>query len=447
MLSRRQFFAMAAASLISAQKRPVNMIVRSTRPEDLEMPLSGFDDYITPAEDFFVRSHVPVPRVDLAQWRLSVGGHITTPLTLTLNDLRQMPSVEVVAVLECAGNGRQYYSPTVAGVQWANGAVGNGRWRGVRLADILRRAGVKPGAIELLFDGADTPLGTMPDFQRTIPLKKALHPATLLAYEMNGESLPAKHGFPLRAIVPGWAGDSWTKWLTSVNVLNEEFNGFWMKNAYLHPGKPVAPGTAVPAEMMKPVTSLRVKSVISFPLTGTSLEVGKRHVIRGVAWSGDTGPVTSVDVSVDQGRSWRAATLSTKATEYGWRQWEFPWMPTNARHHTVFARARDASGDVQPLAQEWNPSGYLWNVVSRVDINAGTTPNIADLAEDRNAPASAPANFRSTCLVCHDDGLILQQRLTRAQWDREINKMTGWGARLMPEDREAFLDYLQKLRP
>src|SRR5262249_45685188 len=156
----------------------------------------------------------------------------------------------------------------VAGLQWTTGAVGNGRWRGVRLADLLQRAEIRNGAVEVVFDGADVPIGTMADFQRSIPIKKALHPNTILAYDMNGETLPIKHGFPLRAVVPGWAGDSWTKWLTTIRVVTEEFSGFWMKNAYLYPKKPAAPGTVVAPEAMVPVTSLRVKSSIAFPENG-----------------------------------------------------------------------------------------------------------------------------------------------------------------------------------
>src|SRR5262249_13981991 len=152
------------------------------------------------------------------------------------------------------------------GLQWGDGAVGNGRWRGARLADVLRRAGIKESAREIFFDGADIPLRTMPDFQRSIPVKKALESNTLLAYEMNGQRLPEKHGFPLRVVAPGWGGDCWVKWLTSVRVLDKEHDGFWMKSAYRHPGKPVAPGTAVAAEEMRPVTSLAVKSVIAEPL-------------------------------------------------------------------------------------------------------------------------------------------------------------------------------------
>jgi DMSO/TMAO reductase YedYZ molybdopterin-dependent catalytic subunit len=440
MLSRRHFLAMAGALMWTQGKSP-NMIVRSTRPEDLEMPDSGFDEYLTPADKFFVRTHVMVPTVDVAQWHLSVGGHVSMPLTLTLEDLRKMPSSEVISVLECAGNGRRFYNPTVAGVQWANGAVGNGRWRGVRLNDVLQRAGVKPGAVEVLFDGADTPLGAMADFQRSIPIQKALHPATLLAYELNGDPLPIKHGFPLRVVAPGWAGDSWLKWVTSVRVLDQEFTGYWMKNAYRHPKTTVAPGTVVPPEKMTPVTSLRVKSVIASPVTGANLEPGKPIVVRGAAWSGDSGPVTALDVSVDRGRTWKSANLISKSTEFGWRLWQFPWTPSTPGHYTVFARARDASGDIQPLTQEWNPSGYLWNAVARADVDVGASTSTPP-AIDRAGKPGPPANFRSSCTACHDDDLILQQRLTRAQWDRELDKMIGWGADVTPEDREAFLDYL-----
>src|SRR5215467_4204865 len=261
MISRRKFLSVTAATLLLPQN-PVEMIVRSGRPEDLEMPPAGFNDFITPIEHFFVRNHTSVPQVDIADWRLKIEGHVEMPLALTLDDLRKMPSYELIGILECAGNGRAFFDPPVAGLQWTNGAVGNGRWRGVRLADVLQRAGLKPGTVEILFDGADVPIGSMADFQRSIPLKKALQPSTLLAYEMNGQTLPIKHGFPLRAIVPGWAGNSWVKWVTNIRVLNEEANGIWMKNAYLYPSKPVAPGSAPPADIMKPVTSLRVKSII-----------------------------------------------------------------------------------------------------------------------------------------------------------------------------------------
>jgi len=444
-LARRNFFLVAAGALLRGEDRPKrDMLVRSTRPEDLEMALAGFLDYITPIEHFFVRTHVYVPTVNASEWRLKVEGEVSTPLKLSLEELKKLPPVELVSVVECAGNGRGFFEPSVPGLQWRNGSVGNARWRGVQLADVLKRAGVKDSAKEVLFDGADVPLGTMPDFQRSIPVKKALDGNTLLAYAMNGETLPVQHGFPLRVVAPGWASDSWTKWLTSIRVLDKEHDGFWMKSAYRHPGKPVAPGTAVPPDQMQPVTSLRVKSVIAAPLDGAQAALGNPLTIRGVAWSGDAGPVTSVDVSVDGGRNWKPAALhEDQRTQFGWRQWELSWTPTQAAYYTILARARDAAGNTQPFDQEWNPSGYGWNVVPRVGVDVvkelSSTTQPAPPSISSPAP---PAGFRNTCVVCHEDDVIRQQRLTRAQWDRELKKMTGWGAQVKDEERESFLDYL-----
>jgi DMSO/TMAO reductase YedYZ molybdopterin-dependent catalytic subunit len=445
-IPRRDFLLFAGACFLRGDDRPkADMLVRSVRPEDLEMPLSGFSDYITPIEHFFVRTHVYVPKVDLNSWRLKVDGEVAAPLTLTMDDLKKLPQVEQVSVVECAGNGRAFYEPPIPGAQWGSGAVGNARWRGVQLADVLKRAGVKASAKEILFDGADVPLGTMPDFQRSIPVKKALDSNTILAYQMNSETLPAKHGFPLRVVAPGWASDSWVKWLTSIRVLDKEFDGFWMKSTYRHPGKPVAPGTAVPAEQMQPVASLRVKSVIAAPLDGAQALAGMPLTIRGVAWSGDAGPVTAVEVSGDGGRTWTPAAMhQDQRTQFGWRQWEFNWTPSQEAYYTILARARDAAGNTQPLDQEWNPSGYLWNVVPRVGIDVvkelSAKPQTIQPASS-NAPPP-PAALKSACLLCHDDDVIRQQRLTRAQWDRELNKMTGWGAKVKDEDRAGLLDYL-----
>ena len=427
-----------------SQDRPKQgMIVRSVKPEDLEMSLSGFDDYITPIERFYVRTHVLVPEVNLHDWRLKVDGQVETPLALTMDELRRMPATELVGVLECAGNGRSFYNPPVAGVQWTNGAVGNGRWRGVRLADVLKRAGIRPNAVEVSFDGADVPIGTMADFQRALQVAKALSSNTLLAYEMNGETLPAKHGFPVRVVVPGWAGNHWLKWVTTIRVLDQEFDGWWMKNAYRHPGKPIVPGTALAQDAMSPLKSLRVKSVIASPADGAQAVLGKPATIRGAAWSGEGGPVTTVEVSVDNGRSWSRAKVGAEESRYGWRLWRFTWTPTIEQFHVVLARARDASGDVQPLTQDWNPSGYEWNAVARTGI---------EVVRELRAPASPvapegpnlaePARFGSACVVCHESDIIQQQRLTRAQWDREINKMTGWGASVAPEERNDFLNFL-----
>lgn len=444
-LARRNFLFLTAASLLRGDDRAkLDMLVRSARPEDLEMPLSGFSDYITPVENFFVRTHVYVPKVNVDSWRLKVVGEVAAPLTLTLEDLKKMPQVELVSVAECAGNGRAFYEPAVPGVQWGRGAVGNARWRGVRLSDVLKRAGIKASAKEIVFDGADVPLGTMPDFQRSITVKKALDNNTILALEMNGETLPVKHGFPLRVVAPGWASDSWIKWLTSIRVVDREFDGFWMKSAYRHPGKPVVPGTAVAMDQMQPVTSLRVKSVIAAPVDGTQAVAGRPLTIRGVAWSGDAGPVTAVDVSVDAGRTWKPAALrQDQRTQFGWRQWEFQWTPPGEAYYTILAKARDAADNTQPMDQEWNPSGYLWNVVPRVGVNVvKELSGTSQATPPSGAAVAEPNELKAACGVCHDDGMFRQQRLTRAQWDREISKMAGWGAKVKDEDRAGLLDYL-----
>jgi DMSO/TMAO reductase YedYZ molybdopterin-dependent catalytic subunit len=358
-------------------------------------------------------------------------------MTLTMDDLKKLPRVELVGVLECAGNGRSFYRPRIAGAQWAFGSVGNGRWAGVRLRDVLQKAGIKSAAKEILFDGADVPLGKMPDFQRTIPTAKALDPDTLLAYEMNGETLPIQHGFPLRVITPGLASDSLVKWLQDIEVLDHEFEGFWMKSAYRHPTHPVPPGTAVDPSDMIPVTALNVKSVIAAPV-GWAKQGPVR--VQGTAWS-NTSPVSKVDVSTDGGQTWKRAKLTGQQTKYGWRIWQHDWKPAEGSY-TLISRATNMAGQTQPLSEEWNPAGYLWNVAQPVAVTiSAQTPSIAE-----TPPAAAerpyPDGYKTACFSCHDEHMMQQQHLTGSQWDREINKMTGWGAQVRPQDREAILNYL-----
>jgi DMSO/TMAO reductase YedYZ molybdopterin-dependent catalytic subunit len=413
------------------------MIVRSPRPEDLEMPLDGFTDWITPIDRFFVRCHTYTPKVNLTEWSLKIDGVVERPMTLTMDDLKKMPRVELVGVLECAGNGRTFYEPHVPGTQWAFGSVGNARWAGVRLRDVLQKAGIKRSAQEILCDGADVPLGRMPDFQRTIPAAKALDPDTLLAYEMNGQALPVQHGFPVRVIAPGWAGDSWVKWLQHIEVLDHEFEGFWMKSAYRHPTRPVPPGTALDASEMVPVTDLDVKSVIAAPAAWA--KPGSVRV-QGTAWS-NTSPVSRVDVSTDGGRTWKRAKLTGQQTKYGWRIWQWDWKPAEGRY-TLMSRATNMAGQTQPLSQEWNPSGYLWNVAQPVAVTISAQAPSSAVAETTAPETAYPDGYKAACFSCHDEHMMQQQHLNGAQWDREINKMTGWGAQVKTQDREAILNYL-----
>jgi hypothetical protein len=236
-------------------------------------------------------------------------------------------------------------------------------------------------------------------------------------------------------IAPGWAGDSWVKWLQHIEVMDHEFEGFWMKTAYRHPAHPVAPGTAVDAKDMVPVTDLNIKSVIAVP--GDWAKPGP-VAVQGVAWSNGS-PVTKVEISDDSGQSWKGATLTGKATKYGFRKWHFDWRASEGQH-ILISRATDASGRSQPLQGDWNPSGYLWNAAQarKVLISAQPPAPATQTAES----VSGPEAFKTACIACHDDHMMRQQRLTRAQWEREIDKMTGWGAEVKPSDRPAIVDYL-----
>lgn len=444
-LSRRRLFSFAAGSLILHSAPKPGMIIRSTRAEDMEMPMSGFlESYITPVERFFVRSHHYVPTVDLASWRLKVTGKVGTPLTLTMDELKKLPRVELISVIECAGNGRGLYEPSMPGLQWAYGSIGNGKWVGVRLADVLKKAGVQPGAIEVIFDGADVPVGKQPEFQRGISFQKAMDPNTLLAYELNGAPLPKDNGFPLRLIVPGWAGDCWVKWVQGIEVRDTEFDGFFMKSAYRHPGKGVAPGTAVDPADMRPVTKLQVKSVIASHMDGQDVGLGAMK-LRGAAWSNES-PVTGVEVTTDGGRTWKPAKLGKDNARFGWRQWEYDWTPPQAAYYTVMVRAKNEAGETQPFAQEWNPSGYGYNVVHAVHVNATADPRpMAPPAGPPEVPV--PAAFKQTCLGCHGEEAMAQQRLSRGQWEKEVEKMQRWGARVTPENKESLVEYLSKKYP
>ncbi|HYL77657.1 MAG TPA: hypothetical protein VEU96_25810, partial [Bryobacteraceae bacterium] len=234
--------------------------------------------------------------------------------------------------------------------------------------------------------------------------------------------------------VPGWAGDSWVKWVQHFEVLDHEFEGFWMKTGYRHPNHSVAPGAAVDPKDMVPVADLNVKSVIATPQANAK---PGRVRISGAAWS-NSSPVTRVDVSVDAGKTWKPAQLGKDQSRYGWRLWSLDWKAPEGKY-TLLARATNAAGQVQPLSQEWNPSGYLWNVAQPVSVEiTNTMPQVAN----DTVHATQPPGYKAACLTCHDEGMMTQQRLTRAQWDRELNKMTGWGADIKPEDREGILKYL-----
>src|SRR5262245_2148269 len=350
----------------NAIKGKEKLIVRSVRPEDLETPVGLLKSWITPNDLFYVRHHSYAANVELNEWKLTVDGEVSQPLTLALDDLKKMPKAIVTVTLECAGNGRAFYDPPVAGIQWEKGAVGTARFAGARLADVLKQAGAKTTGKYVALNGADKPVGKMPDFIRNVPMEKAQNIDTILAYEMNGEPIPALHGFPLRAIVPGWEGAYSVKWLTHIQVIDKEHAGFFVKTAYRYPNKPVAPGAAVDPKDMIPLTGLVVKSFINSPLEGANLKPGKIRV-TGFAWAGESS-VSRVDVSVNNGASWELARLGKERERYAWQSFEYDFMIPSPGSYLLMSRATDDKGRVQPIAPRWNPSGYLWNVIDRVRI-------------------------------------------------------------------------------
>ncbi|MBV9493340.1 MAG: sulfite oxidase [Acidobacteria bacterium] len=364
MITRRTFVAAAAAFPIIARAAGKEMLQMNGYAENAETPLALLTDYITPNDLFFVRSHW-IPRMpDLKTWKLVVDGEVTTPLELTLADLKKMPSAEATCVLQCAGNGRSLHTPVVPGVQWRYGAVGNARWRGVRVRDVLHRAGVKATAKHLHTFGNDDPPGKVPPFHRSLEIEKALEDA-ILAYEMNGVPLPAQHGAPLRLVVPGWAGDHWMKWLVRLSPQADPQKGFYMDTAYRWPNVVGTPGVAVKPEEMHPLTEMIVKSSVT--MAPSRVKVGTSVTIAGFAFSG-APDVAKVEISDDDGATWNAATLDSRHSPYAWRLWSYRWKAKTAGKARLLARATDSRGAVQPREAQWNQSGYLFNSWHGVDV-------------------------------------------------------------------------------
>ena len=381
LFDRRQIFrALAGGIAVGAAKRVMRasddsvaipgkraMILHNDRPEDLETPVRYFDSYLTPTDVFFVRQHIPRPApIDPETYRLTVNGMVSKPLSLSLSDLKELPQYTVPAVIECTGNGRGFYSPKVPGIQWGRGAIGNAEWSGPRISDILKMAGASSGAAFLEADGADAPIVKSPDFIRSMPMAKALDPATLLALNMNGNPLPDLHGFPARLLVPGWDGTSSVKWVIRLTAAAEPNKGFFMNPGYRYPKYALPPGTpARPAEL-EVIMGMPVKSTITAPEDQSKAPLGP-IAIRGFAWAGEQS-IERVDVSTDGGSRWREARLTGPKLPFAWRLWQIDWQPSDPGYYTILSRATDSTGRVQPFVAEWNPSGYLWNAIDRVGV-------------------------------------------------------------------------------
>lgn len=353
------------------QKRP--MIGLTSRPPQLETPLAIFNENIvTPNDAFFVRYHLAdVPlNIDSDKFSVDIKGKVDKPMKLSLADIRKMPAVELLAVNQCSGNSRGFFTPRVAGGQLGNGAMGNARWKGVVLKTILDQAAVQSGAKQVVFGGMDGPVSDKtPDFAKALDIDHARDGEVMLAYSMNGQDLPVLNGFPLRLIVPGYYGTYWVKHLNEITVIDDVFDGFWMKTAYRIPDTEcgcVEPGTAPKATI--PINKFTVRSFITNLVDGAKVKAGAETPLKGIAFDGGSG-IKDVAVSNDGGKTWVSAKLGKDLGKYSFREWRMP-VKLAAGTHELKVRATSNDGKTQPMEAQWNPAGYLRNVIETVRVTA-----------------------------------------------------------------------------
>ncbi|CAN5493608.1 molybdopterin-dependent oxidoreductase [soil metagenome] len=353
------------------QKRA--MIGLTERPPQLETPFSVFNEgAITPNDAFFVRYHLAdIPlEIDPDKFTLEIKGKVDKPVKLSLADIRRMPSVELVAVNQCSGNSRGFFTPRVAGGQLGNGAMGNARWKGVPLKTVLDRAGVQSGAKQVVFGGLDGPVSDKtPDFAKALDIDHARDGEVMLAYGMNGDYLPMLNGFPLRLVVPGSYGTYWVKHLNEITVIDSVYDNFWMKTAYRIPDNDcncVEPGTAPKATI--PINRFTVRSFITNLVDGQKVQARATTTLKGIAFDGGKG-IKEVAVSSDGGKTWTPAKLGKDLGKYSFREWTLP-VKLPAGPHELKVRATSNGGQIQPMESLWNPAGYLRNGVETVRVTA-----------------------------------------------------------------------------
>jgi DMSO/TMAO reductase YedYZ molybdopterin-dependent catalytic subunit len=343
-------------------------IVRSAEPPNLEMPFENLDGFITPTKSFYVRTHFPIPKIDRNEWRLRVEGDVEKPFELGYDDLIALPPRKIPVTLECAGNNRNLLEPKVKGVQWGLGAVGNAEWTGVPLSILLERAGLKENAREVILEGADggkiedpkAPPGEL-KFARSIPLSKARE-NVLLAYKMNDVDLPPQHGFPLRAIVPGWYAMASIKWLQRIIVTDKPFMGYYQTLDYAFWRR-----RGDMAELV-PLSELQLKAEIAQPVAGEIIPANTTVRVHGAAWTGD-GEIAKVELSTNGGSTWNETKLIGESKPNAWRLWEFDWRtPAKSGPATLIARATDSKGRSQPAERDWDRGTYMINHLLPINV-------------------------------------------------------------------------------
>jgi DMSO/TMAO reductase YedYZ molybdopterin-dependent catalytic subunit len=352
-----------------ATKLPDGRIVHSEAPLNVEMPFETVDTFVTPTESFYVRTHFPIPKIDRDAWWLHVEGEIEKPFTVNYEELVKLESRTIPVTLECAGNNRDFLEPKVKGVQWRLGAVGTAEWTGVPLSVLLNRAVVKPNAREVILEGADcgiledpkSPPGEL-TFSRSIPLNKATADV-LLAYKMNGRDLPAQHGFPVRAIVPGWYAMASIKWLQRVIVTAEPFAGYYQTIDYAYWRRLGDIGE------LTPIAEMQIKAEIARPAQGETVSANSNVRVRGAAWTSG-GEITKVEVSTDGGATWSEADLIGASRPNAWRLWDFDWRTPSKRGQVqLIARATDSRSQTQPTHRDPDRGTYMINHLLPIEVD------------------------------------------------------------------------------
>ncbi len=348
------------------------MYLLTDRPPQLETPLRIFRQDITPNEYFFVRWHLSniLTRIDIDTFRLYISGAVDKPLALSMNDLKtKFTPDSVIAVGVCAGNSRSTFNPKVPGSQWRNGGMGNAKWKGVKLKDILAMAGVKNGAIDVSFQGLDkAPLPATPAFIKSLGIDHATDGEVMVAYEMNGQPLPMLNGYPLKLIVPGWYATYWVGSLSNINVLADTFHGFWMEKAYQitkEPSLSESPDSL--AKTTWPVTKLNLHSIFVEPDADDKVTANKPCLVEGLVFSDGTG-IRKVELSFDDGKTWVDTKLNPELGKYSWRRWKYDWTPLVKGVYHLCVRATDQNGHTQP-GKQWNRSGYARGFIEHLDVN------------------------------------------------------------------------------
>lgn len=450
----------------SPGKKP--LILLTDRPPNLETPLKYFLLDFTPNDVFFVRWHLSnIPlKIDTSTYRLLINGNVKKELRLSINDLKtKFKPYTINALCVCAGNARSCFNPRVGGAQWVNGAMGNAKWTGVKLKDILAMAEAKSNSKFVAFNGMDAPpLPTVPDFVKSLEYDHATDGEVMLAYEMNGEPLPILNGYPLKLVVPGWYATYWVKMLDEIKVYADTFKGYWMDKAYLVP-KGVYNGNERPdslATEMTPINKIAIRSIFVSPVPECILTSGNTYEIQGLAFDGGDG-ITKVEISSDSGSTWITTKLDPSLGNYSWRRWRYEFKPTSEGTYKFFVKATNSKGDTQPWHQ-WNRSGYMKNEIESLELtcnkNGKTTPkgntflateptvDINDVTVELPYAVGID-DVKSNCNACHSLNYIeMQPALTEKNWEKIMQKMiVNFGASIRDTVAVAeIINYLNTIK-